>query len=197
MPASVDCVKHFKYLVCRSLDQGMSYSERLDFHAKEIGFNNYQHFLLSLAKLSDDRIGKINTRLMRLACARALPRPSRHYYEFIAHKDRRMRFYSHWLGWDKRGQEVRVPRLMNAPYRVPDLRERLDAPVYVIETHAQLLAWRHKWQGMAYIAQQLAELELRPAFNRKQGVVPGIRSEDINLEEDYSHNYATWYPSRK
>ncbi|MBB3105351.1 hypothetical protein [Azomonas macrocytogenes] len=175
----------------------MSYSERLDFHAKEIGFNNYQHFLLSLAKLSDDRIGKINTRLMRLACARALPRPSRHYYEFIAHKDRRMRFYSHWLGWDKRGQEVRVPRLMNAPYRVPDLRERLDAPVYVIETHAQLLAWRHKWQGMAYIAQQLAELELRPAFNRKQGVVPGIRSEDINLEEDYSHNYATWYPSRK
>lgn len=197
MSASVDCVKHFKYLVRRSPCQGMSYSERLDFHAKEIRFNNYQHFLLSLAKLSDDRIGKINTKLMRLACARALPGLNRRYYEFIAHKDRRMRFYSHWLGWDKCGQEVRVPSLMNAPYRVPDLRERLDAPVYVIETPAQLLAWRHKWQGMAYIAQPLAELELRPAFNRKQDVLPGIRSEDINLEEDYSDNYATWSPSRR
>jgi hypothetical protein len=175
----------------------MSYSERLDFHAKEIRFNNYQHFLLSLARLSDDRIGKINTTLMRLACARALPRLSRRYYEFIAHRDRRMRFYSHWIGWDARGHEVRVPSLMNASYRVPDLRERLDAPVYVIETPLQLLAWRHKWQGMAYIAQPLAELELRPAFNRKKDVLPRIRSEDIVEEEDYTHNYATWYPSRK
>lgn len=197
MSASDDCVKHLKYLVRRSPDQGMSYSERLDFHAKEIGFNNYHHFLISLAKLSVDRIGKINTKLMRIACGRAMPRPSRRYYEFIAHRDRRMRFYSHWIGWDKRGQEVRVPSLMNAPYRVPNMREKLDAPVYVIETPAQLHAWRHKWQGMAYVAQYLAEIELRSAFNREQDVAPGIRDEDISLEEDYSHNYATWYPSRK
>ncbi|KFE47901.1 MULTISPECIES: hypothetical protein [Pseudomonas] len=197
MSASVDCVKNFKYLVRRSPDHGMGYSERLHFHAKEIGFNNFDHFLLSLAKLSDDRIGKINTKLMRLACARTMPKPSRDYFEFIAHKDRRMRFYSHWIGWDKRGQEVRVPSLMNASYRVPNLRERLDAPIYIIETRPQLLAWRHKWQGMAYVVQELAERELRPAFDREPDVVPGVREEVIDLEEDYTHNYATWYPSGK
>ncbi|WP_191486769.1 hypothetical protein [Pseudomonas sp. FEN] len=197
MSASVDCVKNFKYLVRCSPDQGMGYTERLHFHAKEIRFNNYDHFLLSLAKLSDDRIGKINTKLMRLACARTMPRSSRNYFEFIANNDRRMRFYSHWIGWDKRGQEVRVPSLMNASYRVPNLRERLDAPVYVIETPAQLLAWRNKWRGMAYVAQELAERELRPAFDRERDVVHDIRDEDIDLEEDYTHNYATWYPSGK
>lgn len=197
MSASVDCVEHFKLLVRRSPSQGMSYSERLDAHAREIGFNSYQHFLLSLAKLSDERIGNISTKLMRLACARTLPKPSHHYYEFIAHKDRRMRFYSHWIGWDKRGQEVRVPSTMNASYRVPNLRERLAAPVYVIENRKQLLAWRNKWRGMAYVLRAIAERELSPAFDREQDVVPGIRNEDIDLEEDYSHNYATWYPSGK
>lgn len=34
---------------------------------------------------------------------------------------------------------------MNASYRVPNLHEGLDAPVYVIETRPQLLAWCHKW----------------------------------------------------
>jgi hypothetical protein len=144
-------------------------------------------------RVRDDRIGKINTKLMRLACARTMPKPSQDYFEFIAHKDRRMRFYSRWIGWDKRGQEVRVPSLMNASYRVPNLRGRLDAPVYVIETRAQLLAWRH----MAYVVQELAERELRPAFDRVRDVVPDIREEFIDLEEDYTHNYATWYPSGK
>lgn len=198
MSASVDCVKkNLKSLVRCSPDQGMGYTERLNFHAREIGFNNYDHFLRSLVKLSDDRLGNIDTKLMRLICARTMPRPSRDYFEFIAHKDRRMRFYSHWIGWDKRGQEVRVPSLMNAPYRVPNLRERLDAPVYVIETRAQLLAWRNKWRGMAYVVQELAERELRPAFDRERDVVHDIRDEDIDLEEDYTHNYATWYPSGK
>lgn len=197
MSASVGCIENFKNLVRRSPPQGRSYSERMDFHAKEIGFNSYQHFLLSLAKLSDDRIGKIDTKLMRMACARAMPKSSQAYFEFIAHKDRRMRFYSHWIGWDKRGQEVRVPSLMNASFRVPNLRERLDAPVYVIETRTQLRAWRYKWQGMAYVVQELAERELDPAFDRERDVVPGIRNDEIDLEEDYSHNYATWYPSGK
>ncbi|MCO7565509.1 hypothetical protein NJI34_24980 [Pseudomonas sp. S 311-6] len=197
MSASADCIEHFKYLVRRSSDQGLSYSERLDFHARAIGFNNYHHFLASIAKFSDDRIGKISTKLMRLACARAQPKPSKHYYEFIAHKDRRMRFYSHWIGWDMRGQEVRMPSLMNAPYRVPHLRERLAAPVYVIETRTQLIAWRHKWHGMAYIVSHEAERELCEAFDRQRDVVPGARNKDFDLEEDYSHNYATWYPSGK
>ncbi|MGO2707399.1 hypothetical protein ACTXN4_25750 [Pseudomonas helleri] len=93
--------------------------------------------------------------------------------------------------------EVLVPSLMNASYRVPNLHEGIDAPVYVIETRPQLLAWCHKWQGMAYVVQVLAERELRPAFDREPDVVPGIREKVIDLEEDYTHNYATWFPSGK
>lgn len=197
MSASIDCVENFKQLVRRSPDQGMGYTERLHFHAREMGFNNYDHFLLTLAKLSDDRIGKINTKLLRLACARMMPKANQDYYEFIANKDRRMRFFSHWIGWDKRGKEVRVPSLINAPYCVPRFRERLDAPVYVIETREQLRAWQHKWHGMAYVNQPLAERELHLAFDREQDVMHDIRSEDIDRDEDYSHNYATWYPSGK
>lgn len=67
----------------------------------------------------------------------------------------------------------------------------------VIETRPQLLAWRHKWQGMAYVVQELAERELSPALGREPDVLSGIREEVIDLEEDYTHNYATWYPSGK
>lgn len=197
MSAVRTCVENFKSLVRQSPHSGMSYSQRLDFHAREVGFTSYQHFLLSLKTFSDTRIGTTNTKLMRLGCARALPKPNRHYYEFIAHKERRMRFYSHWIGWDKNGCEVRVPSLMNASYRVQSLRERIAAPVYVLENGLQLRAWRHKWRGMAYIAKDLAKAEFNSAFNRDKDVVDDIPDEDINLEEDYSHNYATWYPSQK
>lgn len=194
MNATANCVEHFKYLVRRSPDQGMSYSERLEFHSREIGFNSYHHFLASLARFSDDRIGKVSTKLMRRACARALPKPSETYYEFIAQRGRRIRFYSHWIGWDQRGQEVRVASSMRADYCVPMRREQLAAPVYIIETRTQLLAWRNKWQGMAYVSSELAKREMRQAFERDNEVIDGIRNKAFPIEEDFISNYATWYP---
>ncbi|WP_237882227.1 hypothetical protein [Pseudomonas sp. PGPR40] len=47
---------------------------------------------------------------------------------------------------------------------------------------------------MADVLEAIAERELPPAFKRA-GVVPGIRNVDIDLEEDYRPNYATWNTS--
>ncbi|HEJ4043551.1 hypothetical protein LER27_13895 [Pseudomonas aeruginosa] len=194
MSAAINCINDLKYLARQFKDDGMTYCQRLDHLSRKIGFNNRHHIEKVLSNLTDDQIGKISTKLMRLACAKALPKPNRAYFEFIAQRGRNMRFYSSWAGWDKRGQEVRVPRGLDGFYSVPRLREQLTAPVYVIETDRQLVAWRNKWHGMAYVPAALAREHMKEAFARYEAVVKGPRNEAFDLEEDFNSNYATWYP---
>jgi hypothetical protein len=194
MSVAIDCLNDLKHLVRQSQDDGMTYCQRLDHHSRQIGYTDFHHLQKALSNLSDNQIGNISTRLMRLACCKALPKPNKSYYEFIAQHERRMRFYSSWAGWDKRGQEVRVPRGLDGYHTVPRLRELLTAPVYVIETDRQLVAWRNKWCGMAYIPASLAREHMKEAFARYEAVVKGPRNEDYGLEEDFNNNYATWYP---
>lgn len=194
MSAAIDCYNDLKYLSYQFKDDGMTHCQRLDHLCRTLGFNNRHHFEQKIAELPDAQIGKYSTKLMRQACARVLPKPNVAYYEFISQRERRMRFYSLWAGWDKRGQEVRIPRGLDGAFAVPRLRERLDAPVYVIETDRQLVAWRSKWHGMAYVPAALAREHMKEAFARRESVVKGPRNEAYGLEEDFNDNYATWYP---
>lgn len=194
MSAAIDCLNDLKHLTRQSHDDGMSYCQRLDHYSRQLGYNSLHHFRKTLPNLSDDQIGNFSTKIMRLACSKALPNPNKPYFEFVAEQGRRMRFYSEWAGWDKRGQEVRVPRDLNGAYSVPRLREQLEVPVYVIETDRQLVAWRHRWYGMAYVSEALAREHMKEAFARYEAVFDGPWDKDYNLEEDFSSNYATWYP---
>ncbi|MOA62471.1 hypothetical protein D3C78_1878990 [compost metagenome] len=64
----------------------------------------------------------------------------------------------------------------------------------MIETDRQLVAWRSKWHGMAYIPETLAREHMKEAFARRESVVKGPRNKAYELEEDFNDNYATWYP---
>lgn len=194
MSAAIDCYNDLKHLSYQFKNDGMTHCQRLDHLCRTLGFNNRHHFKRKIAELPDAQIGKYSTQLMRQACARVLPKPNVAYYEFISQRERRMRFYSLWAGWDQRGQEVRIPRGLDGAFAVPHLRERLDAPVYVIETDRQLVAWRSKWYGMAYVPAALAREHMKAAFARREAVVRGPRNKAYGLEENFDDNYATWYP---
>lgn len=194
MSAAIDCYNDLKHLSYQFKNDGMTHCQRLDHLCRTLGFNNRHHFERKIAELPDAQIGKYSTQLMRQACARVLPKPNVAYYEFISQRERRMRFYSLWAGWDQRGQEVRIPRGLDGAFAVPHLRERLDAPVYVIETDRQLVAWRSKWYGMAYVPAALAREHMKAAFARREAVVRGPRNKAYGLEENFDDNYATWYP---
>jgi len=82
---------------------------------------------------------------MRRIAARRVQMQACSYYEFLAFEDGGHGFYSHWIGWDRHGDEVRVPR----PYCGTDehLRRFVDFPVYVVESERELLAWRYNWRS--------------------------------------------------
>lgn len=191
---AAQCIDDLKGLARISVIGEYSYCQRLTHLSKEFGFNNFHHFRKVVEHLSEDLIGNISTTLMRRYCEVAQPKPGIAYFEFLSvNNDTRLRFYSQWAGWDECGQEVRVPRSLNGE-SAPRLRKSLNKTVYIVENDRQLIAWRHRWHGLCYISEELCKNHMKEAFERNKAIVEGKRNEEFPLLDDFSDNYATWYP---
>ena len=191
---AAQCIDDLKGLARISVIREYSYCQRLTHLSKEFGFNNFHHFRKVVEHLSEDLIGNISTTLMRRYCEVAQPKPGIAYFEFLSvNNDTRLRFYSQWAGWDEFGQEVRVPRSLNGE-SAPRLRKSLNKTVYIVENDRQLIAWRHRWHGLCYISEELCKNHMKEAFERNKAIVEGKRNEEFPLLDDFSDNYATWYP---
>ena len=146
---------------------GLGHCQRLDFHARRLGFNDYHHFHETLKAPPARMLGEISIQLLERVCATKEPsRADCAYYELIP-MDGQIGFYSYWIGWDAQGEEVRVPRSLNGKLSVPALRKKMSHPVYVVESERELLAWRAGWNSSAYVPEDLAKGHFASLFDRE------------------------------
>lgn len=98
-----------------------------------------------------------------------IPARSSLYYEFTAEFNG-VRFFSKHLGYDKGGNEVRVPRPMTGDVEALQML-RSREPLYVIANDNELLYWRWFWVGTAYVPETLANAHFPRCGNREHRVV--------------------------
>jgi hypothetical protein len=128
---------------------------------------------------------------MRQISLRRIPSLDCTYFEFMA-TGRHFGFCSYWIGWDKRGEEVRVPRPLIGAETAPSLRKMATHPIYVVESDKELLAWRYNWLSTALIPEQLAKRFFPFAFNKDFMVEknPPLARIRARAKRDYSNNIA-------
>lgn len=148
----------------------ISHCQYLRYSAKRLGFNSYESLKSYLENPPSDRIGKVNTGLMRKVCSLRLPIAGNDYVYMTSFDLFSFGYYSQWIGWDCRGNEIRVPRTDCFRDRVVVYREHFPDPVYVIETMNELLCWQFLWQANAIIPYELAETAFKSLFNKKHRV---------------------------
>lgn len=138
---------------------GLSHCQMLNEKSQELGFQSYHHLRESLKGLPDDQFGPVSIGLMRRVCETKLPSQDCPYYEFYTWPNRHgeVGFYSHWIGWDKHGEEVRVPRPLHGRESVLGLRKIEDRPIYVVETEIEVLLWQFRWGAIGYVPEALAK----------------------------------------
>jgi hypothetical protein len=103
---------------------------------------------------------------MRKICERRLPSLDCDYCSFTAFSTWSLGYYSHWIGWDKEGREVREASPLDGLRTTENHRKFMEYPVYVIETAKELAAWQFHWHAAAIIPEPLARQFLTFAFNR-------------------------------
>lgn len=119
-----------------------SHCQRLNYHAQRLDFQSFEHYQRWLKSAPETSLAKLSIRLMEHVCATKLPSLDEPYFEFTPMPEG-FSYYTHWIGWDKCGNEVRAPRPLNAQDSVPQLRNLLDYPIYVIESARELRAWQY------------------------------------------------------
>ena len=192
-----ECEESLKYLARNSEFQDASYCQRLDLCSREFGFNNFQHFRKAVPKLPEDKLGKVYLRLMRTFCQSTRPELDSDYYEFYLRKGLKTdglkrTFYSKWIGWDRFGREVRVPRPIPAKRCIDAIRDASAVPVYVIDNERQLLSWLGAWYGTALIAGTLAKTYFPSTFERHRRVCNDVDPALIDAcNENYNNNLAS------
>jgi hypothetical protein len=184
----IDAVKN---LASTDPQHDRSHCQALEFHAKQLGFQSFHHLKRSLKRLPSDRIDEVSLKLMRQISLRRIPSLDCDYFEFMA-ADGNFGFYSYWIGWNKRGEEVRVPRPLTGPATAAGLRKNADFPIYVVESDKELLAWRYNWLSTALIPEQLARRFFPFSFNKVFMVEknPPLAKIRARVNRDYSDNIA-------
>lgn len=154
------------------IDAGLKHCKVLDARARALGFESYHHFRNSLIGLPPDQFGNLSLKVMRYVCERRLPQQDCAYYEFRVLPKRGIGFYSSWIGWDDRGEEVRVPRALKGVETARGLRKAMEDPVYVVETAQELSAWQYIWRSTALIPASLAKEYFPKSFDKEKFVSP-------------------------
>ncbi|ATP10101.1 MULTISPECIES: hypothetical protein [Aeromonas] len=163
--------------------ENYSHCQLLNLHSRNLGFQSFHHLQSSLKAVPKDNFNQISTRLMRKVCASKLPSQDSSYFEFWCHADGSFSFYSYWIGWDRFGKEVRLPRPLIGLTSVKGLRKQVDSPIYVLESTKEILAWMFGWKGMAYIPESIARKYFAFHFNKNHLVdknpnMPLVREQD-------------------
>lgn len=167
----MEVIAAVKDLNLRDSASGLGHCKYLDVKAITLGFESYHHLRETLRRAPPDQFQNISLRLMRKVCASRIPSLDCPYFEFHSLSQRSLGFYSEWIGWDSQGGEVRVPRALDGRGSISGLRELLDAPVYVVESISEALAWRSVWGGTALIPHHLANRLFPRSFQKEHLVV--------------------------
>ncbi|WP_310611395.1 hypothetical protein [Limnohabitans sp.] len=158
-----------------------SYCQRLNYHAQRVGFQNFEHYRRWLKSAPEASLGNISTRLLERTCATKLPTINAPYVE-LTPLPNGFSFYSHWIGWDRHGNEVREPRPLDAQHSVPKLRRLLNYPIYVVETLNEMLAWQYTWKSTAYLPEDMVRKYFPSLFAKKRLIDPNVSTELIRQQ---------------
>jgi hypothetical protein len=169
----------------------LSHCQALEFQARKLGFKSFHHFRESLNGIPQDSFAAISLGLMRRICEKRLPSLNNSsYYEFVPLPNG-VGYYSHWIGWDKFGEEVRVPRPLEGKTSVKKMREAVEHPIYVLESERELIAWQAVWRSTAYVPEELAKANFPKSFNKQHLVSENPPLDLIKRKiRDYSSNFA-------
>jgi hypothetical protein len=161
----VSAVKNLTIADC-GLDD-LSHCQLLEAKARKLGFESFHHLRTWLSSTPSDRIGNYSLALMRKICAMRLPTLQCSYYEFMILPNNGVGYYSCWIGWDRCGEEVRVPRPLAGLSTVYGLRKIAEHPIHVVESVKELGAWRYNWLSTALVPEELAKSNFPMAFNKQ------------------------------
>lgn len=157
---------------------GFSYCQLLDFHAQSLNFQNFRHYRQWVKSAPETSLLNLSTRLRERVCATKLPTLDEPYVEFTP-LPTGIGYYSYWIGWDKHGEEVRIPRPLDAQHSVPRLRKLKLHPVYVVESPEELISWQYRWKAPAYIPEKLAQEFYPCCFEKRHLVDPNVPTEVV------------------
>ncbi|HDS1733310.1 hypothetical protein [Pseudomonas sp. BP8] len=157
----------FKSMEVADVPQNLTHAQTLDFKAKLFGFAHYYHLKTDLEKAPADRAAHIHDALMRKICAARLPNPQASHVRMVAHDDEDVGFDSYWIGWDKRGDEVREARAGFGRSRIEAFRARNPEPLYLLGDAQELIAWLKGWHSNAAVPVELAKEFFPDIFDQK------------------------------
>ncbi|MCF5016489.1 hypothetical protein GIW67_00775 [Pseudomonas lactis] len=167
-----------------SVPDDLSRCRQLELKAKHLGYQNWNHLLDTLKnEPAKDRLHKSTMRLMQRVCQVRLPLRNKAYVQLTVLPVGGVGHYSYWIGWDKTGNEVRVPRPIDGREQARKLRKLQPSPVFAIETERELIAWQHLWFSTAIVLPDLAR-EFFPALFNKTHLVAKNPPIDI-IKEKY------------
>lgn len=149
----------------------LKHTQYLNYCAQLLGYSDYNHFKGCLESAPSDRIGDFHTALMKKICALRVPKEDVDHVRFSHFDGTSIGFDSYFIGWDKRGNEVRVPRTGHCKLAIIDFRTYLDHPLYVIETEAEFSAWQWNWGSFAAVPVAMAKAHFGSIFNKQHLVV--------------------------
>lgn len=149
----------------------LKHAQYLNYCARHLGYKNYHHFKGCLETAPSDRLGDFYTTLMKKICALRVPEQGVEHVRFSHFDGKAISYDSYFIGWDKLGNEVRVPDPGHEQLAIIDFREIMDVPLYVIETQAELIAWGWGWGSFAAVPLALAKSNFPSLFNKHHLVV--------------------------
>lgn len=181
-----------KQLASAEADNEFSHCQRLEIVSRRLGFEGFQHLRQTMLHTPPDQLGRQTLALMRKICERRLPVIGKAYFEFMVLPHSGLGYYSQWTGWDRRGDEVRVPRPLNGHGTAVKLRQVTEHPIYVVESEKELTAWRHVWAATALVPEALAQKSFPMMFNKAHLVerTPPYEKIRAQARSQYENNLA-------
>jgi len=168
--------------------EGLTHCQLLEARAKMLGFEGYHHLRTSLMSVPGELFEHLSLALMRKICSQRLPTLDCAYYEFMVLPDKGIGFYSYFIGWDCRAEEVRVPRpLVGLPTAI-GLREIAEHTIYVVESMKEISAWQASWRATALVPEALAKEAFPRCFNKEHFVDANPPLHRIRSTRKYESN---------
>jgi hypothetical protein len=157
----------------------LKHTQYLHYLAQCLGYLDYAHFKRCVQTAPSDRIGDFYTGLMQKICAIRLPREDIEHVRLNHFDGKSVGYDSYFIGWDKRGHEVREPDTGHGKLAIMDFREVFEEPLYVIETEAEFLSWQWKWGSFAAVPVSMARAHFPSLFNKRKQVIDKLPLDKI------------------
>lgn len=139
-------------------DKSLTLCQHKEIIVRKLGFQNLFE-LQTLIKYAEKKQSSKALALKEQCLTKEVHETNQMYYDFSMIKTE-YQSYSYegkWVGWDEKGNDVRIATLVDAKERLEILRGSCNLNVYVIVDVECLQNWRFSWGGRALIAPELIE----------------------------------------